>query len=235
MLNLLKCFIYALLSKLPGKIGLNFETRLLWTRRGLSYAKTQAAFEDKLNSLTDSSICLDLGANVGVISKLLAERAGHVHCFEPDPWAFEKLRQCLDGFDNVTLHNAAVGNRDGTLTMRRDPAFNPNTAAHRTQGTSAYASLLWGDGTSDTFTVTLVDIRRVLREIGAPVDIVKMDIEGSEVDVLECLLPSPELSMVRTMFVETHEPQMPELRGHLRRLRKQVSNIQDPIINLDWH
>jgi len=103
-----------------------------------------------------------------------------------------------------------------------------------TQGSSLHQSLLWQDGQSDTFQVETVDILTILRELPGHVQIMKMDIEGAEADVLERLLPSSEVNKVRKMFVETHEPQMPELRDRLKAIRSEVEKREKPEIYLDW-
>jgi FkbM family methyltransferase len=184
--------------------------------------------------LDGSSICIDLGANVGVISEQLADSGAHVHAFEPDPWAFEQLRNRLAGRTNVTTHNAAIGVRDGTITLMRDPSFGSNPAA-TSQGTSAFHSNMWQVGQPEQFEVECVDIRRFLRSLGRDVDLVKIDIEGAEVELLEALLDAPEKSLIHTMFVETHEAQMPELRPRLRAIRQRAKAITRPVIHLNWH
>jgi hypothetical protein len=84
MLDTLKYLVYWPLSLLPGKIGTDFETRWYWVRRKLAEAEVRTRFERCLNALDERSICIDLGANIGEIAEMLADRAGHIHAFEPD-------------------------------------------------------------------------------------------------------------------------------------------------------
>jgi len=75
----------------------------------------------------------------------------------------------------------------------------------------------WGSSMSSTHpdaqrsnltkvTVNTINLMRVLHEQTIPADhvIVKMDIEGSEWDVLPCLAQSPDASLVDILFVEIH-------------------------------
>lgn len=229
----LKLAAFWTLSWLPGSLGAAFETRWCWARRSRKVGAAAAAFERTLEALDRDSLCVDLGANVGVIAERMAERAGHVHAFEPDPWSFARLKERLGDRPNVTLHNAAIGGRDGTLTLMRDPGFDANRAG-ASQGTSAFASLLWNHGASETFEAPVVDIRRFLRSLDRPVDLMKVDIEGGEAELLETLLEAPERLRVRTMFIETHEPQMPALRPRLKALRRRIRFLDRPAIHLDW-
>lgn len=228
-----KLAAFGVLSLLPGRIGEAFETRWHWARRAMNSGPSKEAFERSLAALDANALCLDLGANIGSISEQLAASGAHVHAFEPDAWAFGQLTERLGQKENVTLHNAAVGGQDGTLTLMRDPGFEKNQAG-TSQGTSAFASLLWEEGEAETFEVELIDIRRFLRELERPVDLMKVDIEGAEVDLLEVLLDAPELAQVREMFIETHEPQMPQLRPRLKTLRRRIRTLEHPVIHLDW-
>lgn len=64
---------------------------------------------------------LDIGANVGIMTALLAKHCpyGHIHAIEPIPENFAALtRICKHfNFNNVTLHQFALGEEDGQLEM----------------------------------------------------------------------------------------------------------------------
>lgn len=61
--------------------------------------------------LNRGSIVLDIGANIGVMTRTFAERAKHVHAFEPSPRALVLLRHNAPA--NSTVHAIAIGERDG--------------------------------------------------------------------------------------------------------------------------
>lgn len=222
------------LRHVPGAVGERFETRGLWARRKVRARSSADDFAAELARLGPDSLCLDLGANVGVVTEQLAAVAGHVHAFEPDPWAFAQLSARVGGRANVTLHNKAIGPADGALTLYRDPHFADDPAI-ASQGTTAHSSLLWQPGDPGSFEVEMVDIRRFIRGCGRTVDLIKMDIEGAEVAVLEALLDAPELDQVGIMFVETHECQIRELRARTRALRARIGAYRRPRFYLDWH
>lgn len=64
-------------------------------------------------------IAIDVGANLGYFTVLLADlvgETGHVHAFEPNPPIARRLRQSSDvnGFyHNVTVHTQALADQDG--------------------------------------------------------------------------------------------------------------------------
>jgi FkbM family methyltransferase len=65
--------------------------------------------------LTRESVVLDIGANIGVMTRLFAERAGHVHAFEPSPRALDLLR--LNAPANCTIHPIAIGEKNGSTHL----------------------------------------------------------------------------------------------------------------------
>jgi FkbM family methyltransferase len=62
---------------------------------------------------------LDIGAHIGETVMNLAEEfpALPIHGFEPTPKTFDILQQRTARLANVTVHQAAVGDRDGTMSF----------------------------------------------------------------------------------------------------------------------
>lgn len=118
-------------------------------------------------------VVFDIGANVGFYS-LLAARCvgpeGKVVAFEPLPANLAYLRRHLElnGIGNVDVVPAAVGRAPGRAAF--------TVAASRSMGGLDAA------GTLEVDVVSLDDLART-RSLPAPA-IVKMDIEGGEVDAL---------------------------------------------------
>lgn len=67
----------------------------------------------------DQKIFIDVGAFIGTHTVFAARCYKHVHAFEPYPAFAEVLRRNieLNGLDNVTVHEVALGN-DGPRTVR---------------------------------------------------------------------------------------------------------------------
>jgi 16S rRNA (adenine1518-N6/adenine1519-N6)-dimethyltransferase len=59
---------------------------------------------ERLASLSDSDVVLEVGGGPGVLSERLAARAAHVHVVEVDRRVEPTLRAALAPFSNVTLH-----------------------------------------------------------------------------------------------------------------------------------
>ncbi|MEI7886886.1 MAG: FkbM family methyltransferase [Actinomycetes bacterium] len=74
-----------------------------------------------ISRMSEQSIVLDIGANIGIMTVLIAQRVrrGHVHAFEPIPENFRALTRLVAHFklNNVTLHHMALGESSGQLEM----------------------------------------------------------------------------------------------------------------------
>lgn len=74
------------------------------------------------HSIRPGDLCLDIGANVGVHTLLMAQTtgpAGHVIAVEPHPRICDRLRRNLDlnRLTNVTVVPAALSGRDGNIDL----------------------------------------------------------------------------------------------------------------------
>jgi FkbM family methyltransferase len=131
-----------------------------------------------LEFCNSADVIFDVGANVGYYSLLAAsDPLKQVFSFEPVSFTFEKLRRniALNKFRNVTAVRSVVSNRAEAIKIYFRDSLNmgmssvvpsqENTAFEEVQGI-----------TLDEF-VRQKEIKRV--------DLVKIDVEGSEVLVLE--------------------------------------------------
>ncbi len=85
--------------------------------------------------LRSGMVAVDVGANVGYFTMLMADLvgpAGHVHAFEPNPAALRHLRRSVpaNGFaDRVTLYGDPLGEQAGQRVLLDVPPGYPGGAA----------------------------------------------------------------------------------------------------------
>jgi FkbM family methyltransferase len=189
-----------------------------------------ADFKARLAALDRDAVCLDLGANVGDFTEVLAASGVFVHAFEPDPWTFARLSDRFAGRKRVFLHNAAVGATDGTAALRRNVQFAEDPAKYSTG-----SSIVFADARHDSaaIPVPVLSLRYVLGEIG-PVAIVKMDIEGAEFDILDDIFADPAAYDVEAIFAETHERADPLRIAQVDAMRRAAETLAKPSVNLFW-
>jgi FkbM family methyltransferase len=118
---------------------------------------------------------VDVGANIGIYTRFfsgLAGVSGRVHAFEPAPSNFKRLQENAEHLANVSLNHAAVGDRSGTIRLFVSDELNVD---HRTFDS--------GDGRKgiDVPVVSLDDYFAA----GQRVDLIKIDVQGYELSVLQ--------------------------------------------------
>lgn len=121
-----------------------------------------------LEVVGEGDVVVDCGANIGAYAHAFAEKigeSGKLYCFEPNPKAFKCLEYNLHGRNNVVLVNAAVGAFEAEVTMSE----MDNTGA----------SFIDENG---TVPVRVVGLDTELD--GVPVNVIKIDCEGTEEYVL---------------------------------------------------
>jgi FkbM family methyltransferase len=128
----------------------------------------------------------DVGANVGYLTRFFARStgpAGNVYAFEPNPIIFPLLQRNLSGFHQVSLYNVGVSMTDDRLPLffagndhsvasfaKEYPATHVFYQESGRLGSTA-AELVAGDAFAEK-----IEVRRI--------DILKIDVEGWELNVL---------------------------------------------------
>jgi FkbM family methyltransferase len=216
---------------------INREAAHLW--RKLTGQKTRArkaafaAFDAAVAALRPGDLAIDLGANAGLFTQPMALTGADVMAFEPDPHAFALLQQRVGGHANVTLIAAAAGAEAGHVQLyrHRDFATAPD---RRTTSSSLIVDKRNVDPTQ-AIQVEVKDFTAFLQGLNRDVALLKIDIEGAEVALLERLLADPVANRIDRIFVETHERMLPELAARTLALKTAAKARAKPVINWDWH
>lgn len=130
---------------------------------------------------------VDVGANVGTLTLLFAELAapGGVHAFEPGVATFAKLEAALAeaGTANVIANRWALAGRPGPLRLNSyDGPFHPfSTLADRPLAAYGVDA---GPARQEDVEATTLDAYCEEKGI-ATVDLLKIDVEGAELQVLQ--------------------------------------------------
>ncbi len=141
-------------------------------------------------------LIIDCGSNIGVsivfFKKLYPSAT--VIGFEPDPATFALLEENVkqNKLTDVTLHNKAITDTEGTVEFYVDP-LNPGDLGMSTLKQSKLTK---------TFRVPCVTLSSIIGDMS--VDFLKIDIEGSETRVLNELAESRAIGKIREMVVEYH-------------------------------
>ena len=126
---------------------------------------------------------VDIGANMGEFTLFAAKRLplGSVHAFEPLPQLYTLLGDnvALNGFTNVHTYNLALSDAPGRLTMYTSTDVVLHGGLNEGLG-SLYRDESRSEVAGEVSVSTLDD---VLGQV-AHIDVIKIDVEGAEVNVL---------------------------------------------------
>jgi FkbM family methyltransferase len=137
---------------------------------------------------------VDCGCNIGMsilfFKKLYPE--AQIVGFEADPLTFDRLRFNVEqnGLRDVVLNNCAVTDKDGSVEFYRDKHMGSMQMSVRRERTD-------GD-------MVVVPARRLSSFITEEIDMLKLDVEGSEAGVLQDLADTGKLPMIRQIHLEYH-------------------------------
>jgi len=205
-------------------------------KRNLRKATAEGFLAGVCAMLRPGDLTLDLGANMGVVTSVLAATGADVVAFEPDPFAFATLQEKFADQPNVTLVQAAVGVGSGTVRLMRADNFGDNP-----KGASVKNTILDGGrriDASNSVEVPLIDFPAYVRDRVADrgrIAFVKMDIEGAELDILEAMDRDALFGNIGCLVAETHERKFRDLRDRYKALRTGFAERYPAgRVNLDW-
>lgn len=132
--------------------------------------------------------CVDAGANIGVLSLAMARAAGPegmVYAFEPQPLVADRLdaNLRLNGVANVRIERTCLGSSAGTVEL-----FVPRQGISNVGQSSLYLDRHPKLGQADVVrhSVPMIRLDDFVRAAGPrSVDLIKIDVEGAEMQLLE--------------------------------------------------
>lgn len=143
---------------------------------------------------------LDIGANIGYYAlmelSLIGEK-GTLIAVEPSPSNIRNLRKNieLNGYENIEIHQAAISEKAGVKKFFLSEMSNLNTF-HDTGTGSLHLS-------GETVDVQAKTVGEIMQ--GRNLDLMRMDVEGHEVEVINGLLPQIERGELSPAIIfETH-------------------------------
>lgn len=119
------------------------------------------------------NVC-DIGANIGLHTTFMSKVGFNVYSFEPDPNHFKILKKNCQKLKTVKLFNEAISNKVGEAKFTR--IIDNTTGSFLNSNKKAY-------GPTKVFNVKT----NTIRNLNINFDLIKIDAEGSEVDILSVL------------------------------------------------
>ena len=172
--------MHIIFNKYLGDLSVAVDTTYAIEREMLSgkYDIHSSHIIDKF--VKKSDYCLDIGANIGALSLVMAKKVGatgKVFCFEPGPMTFERLQKNVylnKGFSEIlVLEKSGLSDKPGSLFWHHHEE-NP--------GDANLSERLEGNGVE----VPVVTVDSYFETRGVPkLNFVKIDVESMEYEVIK--------------------------------------------------
>lgn len=193
--------------------------------------KALADFNNALGFLQKGSLVIDAGANVGEFTKLFLDKGFKVHAFEPDTIALKELKKKCETSKELKLYEAAVGLKNERQKLYRYRKFDESNP-YSTQGSSL---LNYRSGKNKPFIeIKVINFIEYLKQQTDNISLLKMDIEGIEIDILNKIIDENLHKKIKFIFVETHERFSHSLGVETAKLKLRIKKLKIRNINLDW-
>ena len=193
---------YSVLKNIKNKIS----------RKKQNFQERRWAAQDSLAIRNDEKVLfVDLGANLGQgyfwFKKFFNGPNITFELFEPNPYCIEKLEKLDDVvLGKVKLHPVGVGVKDGLfdffgLGVGEGGKYSQGGSLLQNHNANAYIT-----SRDKSIKVKVINFASYLESKSAEFDkiIVKMDIEGAEVELLEALLKQKKANLISVLYVEFH-------------------------------
>jgi FkbM family methyltransferase len=156
-------------------------------------------------------VVLDIGANQGQFTRTMIQKFGcRVHAVEPNPHLCANLQELA--IPGVTVYGVALADTRGPHLFR---LMNNSESSHFCTPDNSI------EGVVQVEAVTLEDLISEIPDAG--IGLVKMDVEGAEIDVLE-RVPARALERVKQLTVEFHQFMYPESRVRIEAVKKRFTD-----------
>lgn len=201
-------------------------------KRFKSFKRDKVNVAKEFRHLKAGDIAIDCGANVGKITCQLAETGARVYAFEPNPYAFARLKEATKKYPNVLCFQQAVGAGPGIVKL-----YLHENAHQDQEYWSTGSSLLAhkSNVNADTYVeVECIDLCQFITELNQPVQLLKMDVEGVECPILKRMIDTDLILRIGQVYCEMHDKRVPELREASDEIRRLVQERNLTHVDLNW-
>lgn len=198
----------------------------------MSRSESEIKYNSVLCSLVKGDVAIDCGANVGNITDKLSMNGATVYAFEPNPYAYNVLKKRFSKRRNVKCIKSAVWDHNTIMKLYLHEMADADQVAWST-GSSLMSSK--SNVRNDKYiTVKVIDLIEFIENIKNRVKVLKIDIEGAEVEILEHIIRRNLYKKIDYTIVETHEDKLPIITKRMDQIRKDIIKKKIDNIKLDW-
>ena len=172
-----------------------------------------------------NDIVWDVGANIGYFTQKFAEKVGEngkVYAFEPAPNTFLSLVNNCSNYKNITCKNIALSNESGNLAFRDSGINNDPTTG------------IVNFDTPNAIQVTVATGDELILTKSVPIPtIIKIDVEGYELEVIKGMKEMLNNQLVKKIFIEIHFFELNK-RGMETGANEIIQNLVESGFKVKW-
>ncbi len=152
-----------------------------------------------LKHITNNSIILDIGANVGDVTDVLIKKYNpNIYCYEPNISCYKYMLRRFKDNPKIKIFNVAVSNFTGKSFLyfhekaKNITEFNQRSSIKKEKD---------GLDINKKIEVSCINIKEILEQ-HYKIDLIKIDIEGSEYEVMPEIIKNKD--KIKMVLCETH-------------------------------
>jgi FkbM family methyltransferase len=190
--------------------------------RRIRHANYEEQFDFALlKSVSASDTVWDVGANKGYYTEQLARLvpSGAIVAFEPSPETFNYLNDTFGSMPNVHLENVALSDQDGEVSFFISNNSHEDSLFNKADGLRP--CVLVRAAKADSFLHLF------------PPDVVKIDVEGFELEVMRGMSEVLLSSRLKCIFIEVHFSILAD-RGQKNAPKEIVALLKDAGMSVKW-
>ncbi|HOF79007.1 MAG TPA: FkbM family methyltransferase [Candidatus Dojkabacteria bacterium] len=171
---------------------------------------------------TTTPIIFDVGAHIGLATIFFNQKypLARITAFEPNPNTFPLLEEntYFNNIHNVTLHNVALGKKSSQRTLFIDSSNNGGFS------TASFMKDAW-NGTQESLGIEVIT-EPLSKYINSTIDLVKIDVEGTEQEIIEELDESGKIGSIKNIIIEFHPTEKQDIEKIKSILQKNGFTIE---------
>lgn len=159
------------------------KTKFLYRAYKYRYRDDAEELRYLVKNIKEGDFALDVGAHKGGYLHWIRKgvgNGGQVVAFEPQPSLYEYLSDMITAYrySNVTLHHAGLSSEEGSLDL-----YIPKAEGLTSPGATFEKRA--DDSRGHYVTVPVLQLDKLLKDRTQPVNFIKMDVEGHELEVFK--------------------------------------------------
>jgi len=179
------------------------------------------------------------------VGKYNIDSSWECYCFEANPLTYEESKRIYEDLKSkykITHLNNPVSNQDGSVNIMCSKVKSWGHQVEIGIFTDQASNILekpqeWWNGEYEEHEVKSIDFSSLLKRTVSKEDfvIVKMDIEGSEFDVLDKIIKDRNMNLIDEIYVEFHERHFDNQNYYKKKKEEYISIfLENQIKILEW-